>query len=292
MLKQHYTPFERVLRVVMHLVLIIVTISCAYPFWYVLIYALSDSKAALNHPVILWPVSPTLAIFRQLLNLKMLWSSFFNSVFVTLVGTVLAVTLTSSLAYPLSVRRLRGRGIIAMFLYFTMLFSGGMIPAYLLIRDLHLMDSRWALVLPGLLSVYNLLVLRNFFLGIPGELEESASIDGASPLRVLVQIILPLSLPALAVQAMLYGVGYWNSYMGSVMYINSPSKISLQAYLRTLLNTQTASSANVTDSATNYTSDASIRMGCVAITLIPMLIVYPWIQKYYVGGLTIGAVKG
>ena len=292
MLKQHYTPFERVLRVVMHLVLIIVTISCAYPFWYVLIYALSDSKAALNHPVILWPVAPTLAIFRQLLNLKMLWSSFFNSVFVTLVGTVLAVTLTSSLAYPLSVRRLRGRGIIAMFLYFTMLFSGGMIPAYLLIRDLHLMDSRWALVLPGLLSVYNLLVLRNFFLGIPGELEESASIDGASPLRVLVQIILPLSLPALAVQAMLYGVGYWNSYMGSVMYINSPSKISLQAYLRTLLNTQTASSANVTDAATNYTSDASMRMGCVAITLIPMLIVYPWIQKYYVGGLTIGAVKG
>ena len=209
-----------------------------------------------------------------------------------MLGTALAVTLTASLAYPLSVRRLKGRGAITMFLYFTMLFSGGMIPAYLLIRDLHLIDNRWALVLPGMLSVYNLLVLRNFFLGIPGELEESASIDGASPLRILVQIILPLSLPALAVQAMLYGVGYWNSYMDSVMYINSPSKISLQAYLRTLLNTQTASSANVTDTATNYVSDASMRMGCVTITLIPMLIVYPWIQKYYVGGLTIGAVKG
>ena len=292
MLKQRYTPCERVLRVFMHLAIIVVTVSCAYPFWYVIIYALSDSKAALDNPVILWPVQPSLAIFRQLLNLNMLWSSFFNSVRVTVVGTTLAVTLTASLAYPLSVRRLKGRGAITLFLYFTMLFSGGMIPAYLLIRDLHLIDNRWALVLPGMLSVYNLLVLRNFFLGIPGELEESASIDGASPLRVLVQIILPLSLPALAVQAMLYGVSYWNSYMGSVMYINSPSKILLQAYLRTLLNTQTASSANVTDTVTNYTSDASIRMGCVAITLIPVLIVYPWIQKYYVGGLTIGAVKG
>lgn len=292
MLKQHYTPFERILRVFIHIALVIVTISCAYPFWYVLIYSISDSKAALDNPVILWPVSPTLSLFSQLLNLKMLWSSFLNSVGVTALGTVLAVMLTSSLAYPLSVRRLKGRGAITMFLYFTMLFSGGMIPAYLLIRDLHLIDNRWALILPSMMSIYNLLVLRNFFLGIPGELEESASIDGASPLRVLVQIILPLSLPALAVQAMLYGVGYWNSYMDSVMYINSPSKISLQAYLRTLLNTQTASSANVTDTATNYVSDASMRMGCVAITLIPMLIVYPWIQKYYVGGLTVGAVKG
>ena len=171
MIRQRYTPFERVLRVFMHIALIIVTISCAYPFWYVLIYSISDSKAALDNPVILWPVSPTLSLFGQLLSLKMLWSSLFNSVGVTVLGTVLAVKLTASLAYPLSVRRLKGRGAITMFLYFTMLFSGGMIPAYLLIRDLNLIDNRWALVLPGMISVYNLLVLRNFFLGIPGELE-------------------------------------------------------------------------------------------------------------------------
>jgi len=293
-MQNSYTRFEKLVRIIMYAMLVLIFIFCAYPFWYVLIYALSDSKAALDSPVILLPVEPTFKLFTQLLRLEMLWSSFLNSVLVTLAGAFLGIALTVTIAYPLSVKRLHFRKTVTMFLYFTMLFNGGMIPNYLLIRDIGLIDSRWSLILPGILSVYNLLVLRNFFMGLPEELEESASLDGASPMRILLRIILPISLPAIAVQAMLYGVSFWNSYMGSVMYINSPSKIELQAYLRSLLNSQTAASANVVSDSisSGYMSDASMRMGCVAISMIPVLLVYPKLQKYYIGGLTVGAVKG
>jgi len=293
-MQNSYTRFEKLVRIIMYAMLVLIFIFCAYPFWYVLIYALSDSKAALDSPVILLPVEPTFKLFTQLLRLEMLWSSFLNSVLVTLAGAFLGIALTVTIAYPLSVKRLHFRKTVTMFLYFTMLFNGGMIPNYLLIRDIGLIDSRWSLILPGILSVYNLLVLRNFFMGLPEELEESASLDGATPMRILLRIILPISLPAIAVQAMLYGVSFWNSYMGSVMYINSPSKIELQAYLRSLLNSQTAASANVVSDSisSGYMSDASMRMGCVAISMIPVLLVYPKLQKYYIGGLTVGAVKG
>ena len=179
-------------------------------------------------------------------------------------------------------------------LFFTMLFGGGMIPNYLLMRDLGLLDTRWALILPGLMSAYNVLILRSFFMGIPGELEESANIDGASPLRVLVQIILPVSLPALAVQAMFYGVGYWNSYFDCVLYIESTSKMTLQAYLRTLISAATASASNSADSMGDFASlsNETVRMACVAAAVIPVLLIYPWLQKYYVKGLVVGSVKG
>ena len=197
-MQNSYTRFEKLVRIIMYAMLVLIFIFCAYPFWYVLIYALSDSKAALDSPVILLPVEPTFKLFSQLLRLEMLWSSFLNSVLVTLAGAFLGIALTVTIAYPLSVKRLHFRKTVTMFLYFTMLFNGGMIPNYLLIRDIGLIDSRWSLILPGILSVYNLLVLRNFFMGLPEELEESASLDGASPMRILLRIILPISLPAIA----------------------------------------------------------------------------------------------
>lgn len=289
-----YTSFERILRIVMFVAIVLITITMVYPFWYVIIYALSDSNAAIEGSVLLWPLKPTLAVFHRLMGMKMLWTSYGNSIFVTFLGTILAVALSTTLAYPLSIRRLRGRKWVSMMLFFTMLFNGGMIPNYLLIKDLGLLDSRWSLILPSLMSAYNVMVLRSFFLGIPPELEESASIDGASPLRVLVQIILPVSLPALAVQAMFYGVAYWNSYFDCVLYIESTDKMTLQAYLRTLIASATASSSNSADSMGDFASlsNETVRMGCVAAAVIPVLLVYPWLQKYYVTGLVVGSVKG
>lgn len=291
---QTYTPFEKVVRVLMYALLVFITIIMIYPFWYVIIYALSDSNAAIEGNVLLWPLEPTLMAFQRLTGMKMLWTSYLNSVIVTFAGTVGAVAISTTLAYPLSVKRLRGRKIVAFMLFFTMLFGGGMIPNYLLMRDLGLLDTRWALILPGLMSAYNVLILRSFFMGIPGELEESANIDGASPLRILVQIILPVSLPALAVQAMFYGVGYWNSYFDCVLYIESTSKMTLQAYLRTLISAATASASNSADSMGDFAalSNETVRMACVAAAVIPVLLIYPWLQKYYVKGLVVGSVKG
>lgn len=291
---QTYTPFEKVLRVLMRIIIVLLTISMVYPFYYVIIYALSDSDAATAGRVLLWPLKPSFLVFKRLSGLKLLWTSYLNNIIVTGVGTLLAVAMTTMMAYPLSVRRLKGRKVVTMMIFFTMLFGGGMIPDYLLIKDLGLLNTRWSLILPGILSAYNILIMRSFFLGLPGELEESASIDGASPLRILVQIILPVSLPAIAVQAMFYGVGYWNSYFNCVLYIDDASKITLQAYLRTLIQSSTADSANVVDTATNSAtlSNETMRMGCVAASVIPVLIVYPMLQKYYVQGLVVGSVKG
>lgn len=288
---------ERVGRGLIYIVLALATIITVYPFWYVIIYSLSDSKAATGGNVFLWPLEPTLAAFTRLAKISTVWTSYGNSILVTAVGTSLAVAMTATIAYPLSVQRLKGRGALSMMLFFTMLFSGGMIPNYLLIKTLGLLNNRWALILPGLGSAYNIMILRNFFQSIPSSLEESASIDGASPLTILTRVILPISLPALAVQAMFYGVGYWNSYFDSVLYIDDVSKISLQAYLRTLMNASslsaTAGGLDATDSVSNAVlSEETMRMAAITAAIVPVIIVYPFLQRFYVKGIIVGSVKG
>lgn len=291
-MKQQYTTIEKFLRVLMYITLGLVGIIMVYPFYYVIIYAISDSNAAIAQRVFLWPVQPTLQAFKNLLSLNMLWVSYRNSIIVTLTGTLIAVAVTATLAYPLSVKRLRGRKVISMLLFFTMIFNGGMIANYLLIKDLRLLNTFWALILPPCLNPYNVLILRSFFSGIPGELEESASIDGATPLKILIRIILPISLPGLAVQMMFYGIAYWNSYFDCVLYINSSSLLTLQAYLRTLISNFTAQVVNDASSLDTQLSNETIRMACVAVAVIPVLIIYPALQKYYVKGMVVGSVKG
>jgi len=293
------TTSEKIGLPIVYTLLGLITFITIYPFWYVMIYSLSDSMAAMSGKVIIVPLKPSLEAFRRLLKIPTMWSSYFNSTLVTVTGTSLAVILSISLAYPLSVSRIKFRNGISMLLFFTMLFSGGMIPTYLLIKSLGLLDSRWVLILPGLGSAYNILILRNYFMALPSELEESASIDGATPVRILVSIIIPISTPAIAVQAMFYGVGYWNNFFDSVLYINSISKISLQAYLRTLMSqsliTATAGDASsFVDTVSNAAvlTEETMRMAAVMAAVIPVLIVYPLLQRYYVKGIIVGSVKG
>lgn len=290
----HYTLLEKIIRRIMFVLIALIALSMVYPFYYAIIYALSDSNAAITQHVLLWPVKPTLSVFKRLAKLKLLWTSYLNSIIVTGTGTFSAVFMTTLMAYPLSVRRLRGRKIVSFMIFFTMLFGGGMIPNYLLMQKLGLLNTRTVLILPGILNAYNILIMRSFFLGIPGELEESANIDGASQMRILLQIILPVSLPAVAVQAMFYGVGYWNSYFDCVLYIDNASLMTLQAYLRTLISESISGASNVVDNVTDNAvlSNETIRMGTVAASVIPVLIVYPMLQKYYVKGLVVGSVKG
>jgi putative aldouronate transport system permease protein len=288
---------EQIGRPVVFILLALLTVVMAYPFWFILIYSFSDSLAAMSGNVILLPTNLSLAAFHRLFNIPTMWTSYMNSIVITVTGTTMAIILSVTVAYPLSVSRLKWRSTISLLLYFTMLFSGGMIPNYLLIKELGLLNNRWALILPGLGSAYNILILRNFFQSIPSELEESASIDGATPLRILINIILPVSMPAIAVQAMFYGVTYWNNFFDSVLYIDNISKISLQAYLRTLMTsgiiTATAAGMDGNDSVTNAVlSEETMRMAAIAAAVIPVLIVYPVLQRYYVKGIIVGSVKG
>ncbi len=290
------TRGERVGRVINGFFLVLIVIVTIYPFWHVIMYSLSDSKAAMSGGLFLYPRKFTLLAYQQLLSTRQLFICYRNSILKTVVGTVLALILTSLTAYPLSLKRFRGRRFFSMLIFFTMLFNGGIIPTYLLIKNLHLLDTFWVYVIPGAMSAYNMFILRNFFQSIPDSLEESALLDGANPFRVLVSIVIPLSGPALAALAMFYGVGLWNSYMDNVLYVNRQDLQLLQNYLRQLIAAAGAKSGTVSQmsdigAAANLTEE-TVKMTAIAVSFIPVLIVYPFLQKYYTKGVMVGSVKG
>jgi putative aldouronate transport system permease protein len=217
-----------------------------------------------------------------------------NTVVRTVFGTCLSVVLSILTAFPLSRKRLRGRSRLSMFFFFTMLFTGGMIPTYLAVQAYGLIDTFWALVFPSAMSAYNMFILRNYFQSIPDSLEESAHVDGANSFTVLLRIIIPISTPAIAAVAMFYGVANWNAYMDGILYTNSTSLEILQVYLRKLLastGTLNALAGVDNQSAAANITEESMKMATIAVSVIPVLIVYPFLQRYYTKGMTAGAVK-
>jgi putative aldouronate transport system permease protein len=275
--------------------LLLLSLCTLYPFWHVLMYALSDPKLSMGGGVFLLPRGFSLVSFQMLLDSKGIYTAYWNSIVRLFLGTFVNLLFTMMLAYPLSLRRFIGRNTITLMIFFTMLFSGGMIPTYLLVKQLGLLDSIWALIIPGAISAWNLLIMKNYFQSIPPELEESASIDGASPSRVLFTIILPVSMPVMAAIALFYGVAHWNNYFDAILYINSQSNQVLQVFLRTMLN---GSSLQQVQGADNFAShigmvtEESVKMATVIASVLPMLLIYPFLQKYYVKGVLIGSVKG
>jgi putative aldouronate transport system permease protein len=282
------------------LVLFLISLITLYPFWHVVMYSLSNSQASLSGGLFLWPRQLDTLAYRLLFNTTQIYVSYKNTIIRAFGGTFISITLSALTAYPLSRKRFHGRGIISMFIFFTMLFSGGMIPTYLVVQKLGLLNSLWALILPTAMSAYNMFILRNFFQSIPASLEESAMLDGATPIRILWSVMLPLSLPALAAVSMFYGVAHWNSYIDAVLYIDDTSKQVLQVYLRQLLSsfgsllatTNEAMSNNVSFSDVSRMTDETMKMATITASVIPVLIAYPWLQKYYVKGVMIGSVKG
>lgn len=292
------TRGEQVGQTIIIIILALFALSTLYPFWHVLMYSLSNSKLASNGGFFLYPRKPTLLAYQMVLKTTQIWVAYKNSILKTVCGTVLSLIITSMTAYPLSLKRFHGRGFFSLLIFFTMLFSGGMIPSFLLVRTLGLIDTFWALIIPGCMSAYNMFILRNYMQSLPGELEESAYIDGANAFIILFRIILPMCAPSLAALAMFYGVGNWNSYMDCLLYINKQSMQVLQLYLRTVLNQSTAMNAlSAGDLASVGTaalelSDETLKMTYVAVSIIPVLMVYPFLQRFYTKGITVGAVKG
>lgn len=282
---------EKVFRFLNLCFLSLFSLTILYPFAHVASSALSANEAVLGGMVTFYPVRPTTEALRQLLVHRGYQSAMLNTVFITCVGTVLNLFVTAMLAYPLSRRALRLSKVLNIIVLFPMFFSGGMIPTYLVVSNLGLTDTYWAYLLPALVSPFYCLLLRNFFASIPKELEESAIIDGAGYGKILISIIMPLSMAAIATIGLFYAVDHWNVFLRGIMYINDRKLWTLQMFLREMIS-QSEHASELAEGGSVFVSLESLRMAAILVSILPILCVYPFVQKYFVKGVMVGSVKG
>lgn len=268
----------------------------AYPLYFVVVASFTRPEVVQNSVLLLWPNELFLKGYERTIAYDPLWRGYLNSIIYTAVKTVFSVFVTAITAYPLSVQKLPGRKGIMFLFVFTMFFGGGLIPSYLLVKSLKLYDTMWALVVPGLLSVYNVIVCRSFFESIPKELSEAAEVDGCSHFRYFFKILLPLSKAVLAVLALFYGTGIWNDYFSALIYMSSEEKMPLQVVLRNLLllgQVNSVTRALDPKALVEQQQTAEQMKYCVIIaSTLPLLIAYPFLQKYFAKGVLVGSVKG
>jgi len=280
--------------VILYFTLTILIFICLYPFLNVLAYSLSGYNAVLSGRVTFYPIDFNLSAYKQILGRTQIWVAMRTTLLVTLMGTATSLVLTIFAAYALSRNYLPGRSFFTGLILFTMYFSGGIIPTFLVVKGLGLFDTLGALFIPQAVNVFNFIVMRTFFRELPKSLEEAAKIDGASEFQVLFKVVLPLSLPIIATISLFYAVGYWNSYFDALLYIQDPDKYTLQLRLRSLLfgeELNTSGRPNLEGIGTEVMSQ-SLKMATVAVSTIPIIVVYPWLQKYFVKGVMIGSIKG
>lgn len=272
---------------------ILFTLSCLLPLVNMIAISLSGSEAVASNSVGLLPVDFTTATYKKLLNDTQFWNSFWISVKRVVLGTAINMFFTITMAYPLSKSKYRfpAREIYIKIVIFAMLFSGGIIPIFMVVSNLHLLNTIWALILPGAVPVFNVILLINFFKGIPDALDEAARIDGATPLQILYKVYLPVSLPALATVALFSIVGHWNDYFSGLIYMNNASLYPLQTYIQQLTVdiTQITDAEQLKQLATM--NNRAFNATKIVVSTIPLLIIYPFLQKYFVSGIVIGAVK-
>jgi len=270
---------------------IILSLTMIYPLWYVLMFSLSDPNIAVFNNYYLLPVGgPSFMTYAALFKQPMLMRSLGNTIFIAGAGTFIKLLFTSLTAYPLSKTNLPGKNIIFSMIVFTMIFDGGMIPTYLVVRYLGLIDHLWALIIPGAIVVYYLMIMVKFFKGIPESLIESAKIDGYNDIGIFIKVVIPLSKAVFGAVGLFCAVQLWNTYFNGVLYINDTNKKVLQVMIRSLLYEEVMAG----DSGTGrvITTQQNMKMATVIFSLIPILMVYPFLQKYFVKGIMIGSVKG
>ena len=281
----------RVFQVFNTVLMILILFITLYPFVYLVAQSFSSDAAVSAGQVTFFPVDFTLDTYKYLLKDDSFFKYYGNTILYTVVGTLISVIGTALLAYPLSKPRLRLNKFFTPFVVFTMYFTGGIIPNYLLVTQwLGLQDSMLAIILPGAISTFNLLVMKSFFAGLPEELEEAASIDGMGVYGIFVKIILPLSKPILATMALFYMVGMWNEWFAPMMYLDSRDKWPIALWVRQLV--EGANNTEIGSSAEASSVQATLKSATMVLTSIPIICVYPFVQKYFVQGMTIGAVKG
>lgn len=274
--------------------MVFIIIVMLYPFWYMIMGSLSDSTEAVKGGFFLKPAGFSLAAYQAVLQNVSILSGFKVTLITTVSGVIIGTFLTSTTAYALSKQRLRGRSVFSFMVLFTMLFSGGMIPTYILIKNLNMLDSYASLILPNAIGAWNILVMISFFRGIPDELEEAAKIDGAGDLTVFFRIVLPLSKAVLATISLFIAVFYWNDFFSSVLYISEKNMWQLQMVLKDIISntSQAMSASGISIGYQSHISEFTVKMAAIMVSSIPILIVYPFLQKHFVKGALIGSVKG
>jgi len=285
---------DQIFQYSVNIIAVIVLIITVYPLIFVLSASVSSPFDLMAGRVWLWPINPNLDGYRVVLAFDRLWSGLYNSFYITIIGTIINLTVTTIAAYPLSRKDLKLRKPILYMFVFTMLFSGGMIPTFLLVRDIGLLNTRWAVMIPNAMSMFNFMVMRTFFENqIPAEMHESARMDGCSDFRYIWSILLPLSKPILAVMTLFYAVAHWNAFFGAMIYITNRDLHPLQVILREilLLHQETQMLEGVSHAEAAFLAE-QMRYSLIVIASIPLLILYPFVQKHFVKGVMVGAVKG
>lgn len=295
MTKLRETKTDRAFNIFNIVFLAIVALLVIYPLVFVLSASLSNPQYVLSGELWLWPKEFTLDAYEKVFKNEDIINGFVNTLKYTVFGTILNVIMTILAAYPLSRRDLKGRGFIMAFIVFTMFFSGGLIPTYLLIRDLGMLNTFWVMIIPNAVAVWNIIIMRTFFQSIPHELEESAMIDGAGNFKILWSIVLPLSFPVIAVMVLFYSVGHWNSYFQALIYLQDQDKFPLQLILRQILiQGQTDDMIKATSESflAQQLSVEGLKYAVLIVANLPMLMLYPFLQRYFVKGVMIGSLKG
>ena len=272
----------------------LMAMTCLFPYVNMLATSFSGEHAIVTGQVSIWPVEFHLNAYKTVLNDNLLFNAMKVSVIVTVGGTAVNLLLTSMTAFPLIKRDLYGRKFVMSMFVFTMMFSGGMIPIFLTIKQLKLLNKLWSLILPGAISPFNLIIMRTFFMAIPYEMQESAFMDGANDWHIFVRIYVPLSATVFATLGLFYAVGHWNAYTDALLYINDYHKFTLQVRLRQLIFAGQAAKLGdgmPSEDTQNLVLEA-IKAAVVMVSTLPILVVYPWLQKYFVKGVMIGAIKG
>lgn len=294
MAKTYRTVSGTIFDVANYIFLGIFAIAAIIPFIYVISGSFATDAELTKRAVFLIPETFSLAAYEFIFSTNTIMKSIGVSMYVTILGTAVNLFFTVTMAYPLARRSLMGRNTVLNLVVFSMLFGGGMIPTYLVIRELALLDSYWALILPGAVSAFNLIIVKNFFQELPPGLEEAAKIDGCTELGLLWRIVLPLSKPVLATFTLFYAVGHWNDFFAALLYINNPEKWPLQVLLRqiVLLSQAAAGDLNAMDPNFVKPPDQSVKMAVIVIGTVPILLVYPFLQKHFAKGVLIGSIKG
>ncbi|MFD2114564.1 carbohydrate ABC transporter permease [Paenibacillus yanchengensis] len=287
---------DRLFMIAVYTFLVVILLIVLIPLMYIVSASFSSPQAVTMGKVTIWPIDFTLDGYKAVFKNPQIGTGFMNSIFYTIAGTLINVTLTIMMAYPLSRKTFYGRQIFMFILVITMMFSGGLIPTYLVVKELGMIDSRFALLLPGAMAVFQVIIARTFFQStIPDELAEAAELDGATDIRFIFSVVLPLSKPIIAVMTLMYAVGHWNAFFDALIYLRSPDLFPLQIILRNILilNSVDASMmANVDQVMVQQGLKELLKYSLIVVSSVPVLIIYPFVQKHFVKGVMIGSLKG
>lgn len=294
-LQKHKTTADRSVDLILYIILTLFGLATLFPIYYVIVMSVTPIDQVIkNGGFVLWPNSLTFEAYKQIFGSVRVPRSLGVTVIITVVGTTLNLFVTAILAYPLSKKQLPARNIMLFIVVFTMLFDGGLIPLYLIVSSLGLNDTLWALIIPTLVSAFNMLIMKTYFENLPEGLEEAARVDGCGELRTLFQIVLPLSMPIMATLGLFYAVHHWNTFFHAIMFITDKSLHPIQVVLRSMIQSSSVSGELELQGQNMHETlpPETVKMATVVVTILPIIIVYPFIQKHFMKGFLLGSVKG